>query len=55
MNRHLKERIEKDRLHEQCSEVAELVPANRIIHSRDVKRRSRRANDRPAALKTRTP
>jgi hypothetical protein len=39
MNRNLRERIEKERLREQCSELAEVLPLNRIVHSRDVKRR----------------
>jgi hypothetical protein len=46
MNRALKERLAARSLQEQCSELAEVLPLNRMLHSRDVKRR-RDARPRP--------
>lgn len=39
MTRATKEQIAKLALQEQCNELADVLPMNRMIHSRDVKRR----------------
>lgn len=49
MNRARKEQVERLRLQEQCSEADAPLPLNRILHTRDLKKR------RPAARSSQAP
>ncbi len=46
MNRNLREKLAARSVQEQCTEAADILPSNRILKSRDVKRRQKRHEPR---------